>query len=44
MESNSAQHSSHLGSRVAFRLTLAATSLFVLVAALDVGGFRGSFL
>lgn len=50
MERNSAQHSSQEQAavsplaRIGFRVSLAATSLLVLVAAFDVGGFRASFL
>ena len=33
-----------LPARIAFRATLALSSLFVLVAAFDIGGFRADFL
>ncbi len=35
---------SALSARTAFRTTLAISSLLVLVAAFDVGGFRADFL
>ncbi len=35
---------SALNSRLAFRAMLAISSLLVLVAAADVGGFRAAFL
>lgn len=50
MESNSAQPSSQEQTavspmaRVGFRVSLMVTSVLVLVAAFDVGGFRASFL
>lgn len=39
MERNSA-----LSARLAFRATLAISSLLVMIAALDIGGFRADFL
>lgn len=33
-----------LPARIAFRATLAVSSLLVLIAAFDIGGFRADFL
>lgn len=38
------ERTSALSARLAFRATLAISSLLVLIAALDVGGFRADFL
>jgi hypothetical protein len=35
---------SALNARLAFRATLALSSLLVLAAAIDIGGFRAAFL